>query len=78
MKEGERVTDLVAAWARPEVFVAQVELFHAERADLLLFILVDELILLRSCHWWKCDGSSVPAGGGGWSRRETSAPARSN
>lgn len=45
------LTDLITAWARLEVSVAQVELLDAKRADLFLVIFVDELILLYSRHY---------------------------
>ena len=43
-------TYLIAARARLEVPIAQIELFHAERADLFLVIFVDELILMYPRH----------------------------
>lgn len=70
---------LIAAWTRSEILVAQVEFFNAERTDLLLFIFIDELILLYPSHcvqrvWreaWGGEGGEVVSSlwlfeGDGW------------
>lgn len=51
---------LVAAWARLEVLVGEIELLNAEGAE-LLFLIVDELVYLCAGHgvcgdegrWWR-------------------------
>lgn len=53
---------LITTWTRSEVLVAQVEFFNAERTDLLLFILIDELVLLYPGHYVS-DVWRKPSGG---------------
>ena len=62
--EFSRGAHLIAAGARTEVPVGQVELLDAERAALLL-VIVDELVLLYAGHGVLCVVSGALASGAG-------------
>ena len=50
----QKQTHLVSARARLEVAIAQIELLDAQRAHLLLLILINKLILLYPRHHRTC------------------------